>query len=156
MLRFKPTLSALFLASLAAAASAATLNQSSGTYACRYKDFKTCSEGSAQVTLLNGRLQAVSFGNSFCPVKAKPPGGCTVESTRSGAQKWADDGRLTRITFSDPKHPNLDDVFAVSVEDERIVLDFNDSQPVLRCTEGGDLPERLVIDPRTEKCRVEL
>lgn len=155
MPRLKLALPVLLLAWLGAAASATALSQSSGTYACRYKHFKTCSEGNAQVTLQDGKLQSVSFANQFCPVKKKPPATCALQATRSGQQAWADDGRTTSITFADPKHPHLEDVFAVMVEDERIVLDFSDAQPITRCTDGGDLPDRIVIDPRSETCRVE-
>jgi hypothetical protein len=151
----KSALPALCLVALGSAATAASLASTSGTYACTYRDFRQCTDGSAKVTLADGKLQAVVFVNNFCPVKRKPPGGCTVESERTGGPgKWADDARATRITFTDPKHPQLEDVFAVVVEDEHIVLDFSDTQPVTRCKDSGDLPERIVIDPRTAQCRV--
>lgn len=145
---------ALLLTAMCAAASAATLPESSGTYACSYRDFAHCTQGTAKVTLREGKLQAVSFENSFCPVKNKPAGSCALDSTRGGPQPWADDGRRTTITFPDPDHPNLEDVFAVSVEDERIVLIFTESQPVSRCKHTADLPSRIFIDPRTNACRV--
>jgi hypothetical protein len=152
----KNALPALCLVALGSAATAASLASASGTYACTYRDFRQCTDGSAKVTLVDGKLQAVAFSNKFCPVKNKPPGSCTVESERSGGPgKWADDARTTSINLTDPKYPQLEDVFAVVVQDEHIALDFSETQPVNRCKEGGDLPERIVIDPRTTQCRVE-
>lgn len=136
-------------------APAAGLAESSGTYACSYNEFSDCSEGSARVTLLHGKVQSVSFDSKFCATKARPAASCKLDIARGGAEKWEEKGHTLSVTFSHPRFTELTDVFAVSVEDARIVLDFGDTQPSTKCKPAGDLPERLVIEPQAEKCRVE-
>lgn len=156
----KKTLVTATLAALGAAASAGGLGESSGTFACSYKDFSRCNEGSASVTLQGGKVQSVSFDSRFCATKAQPAAHCRLETARSGADKWEESGRTLSVTFTNPRHAELTDLFSVVVEDTRILLDFGDAQSLTRCKgsngkAAGDLPERVVIDPQAEKCRVE-
>lgn len=147
---------AFLLATLCtSSAVAAGLAESSGTYSCSYNDFSRCSEGSARVTLLDGKVQSVSFDSKFCATKARPAASCKLDIARGGADKWEEKGRTVSVTFIHPRFSELTDVFAVSVEDGQIVLDFGETQPSTKCKPAGELPERLVIAPQAEKCRVE-
>lgn len=149
-----------WLATLCAAASAGGLGASSGTFACSYHDFGSCTEGSARVTLQEGKVQSVSFDSKSCGTKARPAARCQLEVSRSGPDKWAENGHTLSVTFAHPRYTELVDLFSVAVEDARIVLDFSDAQSITKCkgSDGkaaGELPERLVIAPRADKCQVE-
>jgi hypothetical protein len=154
------TLVTALLAAAGAAASATVLGMASGTYACTFQEFSRCTEGRASVTLVDGKVQSVSFDSKFCATKARPAANCRLETTRGGADKWQENGRAVSVTFAHPRYTELVDTFGVSVEDAQIVLDFGDAQSITKCKDNagkaaGDLPERVVITPQAEKCRVE-
>lgn len=154
------TLVTALVAAACAAASATVLGHASGTYACTFQEFSRCTEGRASVTLVDGKVQSVSFDSKACATKAQPAAHCRLETTRGGADKWEENGRALSVTFPHPRYTELIDTLAVSVEEAQIVLDFGDTQALTRCKDNagkaaGDLPERLVITPQAEKCRVE-
>jgi hypothetical protein len=156
----KKTLVTALLAAAGAAASATVLGHASGTYACTFQEFSRCTEGRASVTLVDGKVQSVSFDSKFCATKARPAASCRLETSRGGADKWEDQGRTLSVTFPHPRYTELTDTLGVSVEDTQIVLDFGDAQSITKCKDSagkaaGDLPERVVIAPQAEKCRVE-
>lgn len=149
-----PRLLALLPALGCAAATAALLPTASGTFACRYKDFAHCAQGDASVTLQDGKVQAVSFSASFCANKRQAVGECRLEARRGGPLVWADEAGKATVQLVDPRHPQLDDALAVLLGDDTIVLDLSETQGASHCSGGGDLPEKVVIDPVTQACRV--
>lgn len=150
---------AAWLAMLCTTASAGGLGASSGAFACSFNDFSRCTEGSARVALHEGKVQSVSFESRSCATKARPATQCRLEVSRSGTDRWAENGHTLSVTFAHPRYTELTDLFSVAVEEARIVLDFSDAQSLTRCKDGsgkpaGELPERIVIAPQGETCQV--
>ena len=128
------------------------------TYSCSYKAFSRCENGVATVKLLEGKLHELSFENTVCGTKGKPPKRCVLTTTRSGADAWSDNGQAVRVVFSEAskkRHKELDDELVVSVNGDQVVFDFAETQTVTRCDDGAELPEKLTILKEVAQCKTE-
>jgi hypothetical protein len=146
------------LCAFAAAPFAVARAQAPASYSCTYKAFSRCENGTATVKLLEGKVQELSFENTVCGTKGKPERRCVMTTTRSGADAWRDDGQAVRIVFSNDskkRHKELDDEMLVSVEGDRVVFDFTDTQTVTRCDDGAEMPEKLTILREVAQCKTE-
>jgi hypothetical protein len=148
-----PLLCALSAAPLAVAAA-----ESPAIYSCTYKAFTRCESGSATVKLLDGKLHELSFENTVCGSKGKPPKRCVMITTRTGEDTWRDDGQAVRVVFAEAskrRFKELEDEMVVSVNGDQVVFDFTDTQTVTRCDDGAELPEKLTILRETAQCKTE-
>lgn len=148
-----PLLWALSAAPLAVAAADAP-----ATYSCTYKAFSRCETGVATVKLLDGKVHELNFENTVCGTKGKPPKRCVLTTARSGTDAWRDDGNAVRIVFSEAakrRHKELDDEMVVSIDGDRVVLDFSETQTLTRCDDGAEIPEKLTILRETPQCKTE-
>jgi len=146
------------LVALCAAPFAVARAEAPASYSCSYKAFSRCENGTATVKLLEGKVQELTFENTVCGVKGKPERRCTMTTTRSGVDAWRDDGQAVRIVFSKAskkRHLELDDEMLVSVQDDRVVLDFTNTQTITRCDDGAEMPEKLTILREVAQCKTE-
>jgi hypothetical protein len=152
-----------FTLPLLLALSAATVSvaraEAPATYSCSYKAFSRCENGTATVKLLEGKVQELNFESTVCGAKGKPARRCVMTTTRSGVDAWREDGQAVHIVFSKDskkRHKELDDEMMVSVEGDRVVLDFTDTQTLTRCDDGAEMPEKLTILREAAQCKIEL
>lgn len=151
----KTLLLALLLSAAAAGAAPLGLGDPNGSYRCSFRLFAQCGDGTATVRLLDGKIQQVSFETLFCARQGRPANRCVFDTRRDGEDRWTDTPAGVRIAFTNRKWAELDDVLAVLVDAGRILLDFEDTQSVTKCSAGVDLPEKLTIDPARPQCQVE-
>lgn len=151
-----------FILPLLCVLSAATVSfahaEAPATYSCSYKAFSRCENGTATVKLLEGKVQELNFESTACGVKGKAARRCVMTTTRSGADAWRDEGQAVRIVFSNDskkRHKELDDEMTVSVEGDRVVFDFTDTQTLTRCDDGAEMPEKLTILREVAQCKTE-
>jgi hypothetical protein len=147
------------LCALSAAAASIAHAEAPATYSCSYKAFSRCENGTATVKLLEGKVQELNFESTACGVKGKPARRCVMTTTRSGTDTWREDGQAVHIVFSKDskkRHKELDDEMMVSVEGDRVVLDFKDTQALTRCDDGAEMPEKLTILREAAQCKIEL
>jgi hypothetical protein len=144
------------LCGLSAAPFALAAAEDPATYSCTYKAFSRCESGVATVKLLEGKVHELSFENTVCGTKGKPPKRCVLLTTRSGTDTWSEEGQGVRVVFSEAskrRHKGLDDEMVVSVEGDQVVLDFTETQTVTRCDDGAEMPEKLTILKETAQCK---
>jgi hypothetical protein len=151
----KTLLLPLLLSAAAAGAAPLGLGDPNGSYSCRFRMFTQCGDGTATVRLVDGKIQQVSFESLFCARQGRPANRCVLDTRRDGADRWTDTPQGVRIAFTNRKWAELDDVLTVSVDADRILIDFEDAQSVTKCSAGVDLPEKLTIDPNRPQCQVE-
>lgn len=139
-----------------AVSAAEPAGQPSDKFSCSYDIKRRCTSGTAEVELQQGRPRRVNFENFVCGLPGAPGYTCTVESTADGKDKWQQTGKTTRINFHESWNPDNPDTLTVTAEPSRIVLDFADTQSLGKCGSGAELPDRVVIDPKTKRCEVDL
>ncbi len=147
----------VLLLALAAWTLPCTAGEVEGFFECSYEVKGRCTYGSAIIEMKNGQAQNFIFGNYFCGTEDRWGDSCHLESTRgTGTDRWREYGTKTEIELGKPTNRSQRDTVLIFVERDQLRLDFTGTQSSGKCGTTAELPQWLVLERKSKKCKVRL
>ena len=127
-----------------------------GSYSCTYEVKKRCTSGLMRVDVAAGQIEKFDFSISYCGLPGKLGYSCSVNGNRmkpSLDEVWRYAPSSLAVDYQSEFPENSLRIFT---GEQSFIADFSRLHSGPFCGAGAELPERVTIPYKSEKCTVKL